>query len=175
MMGHDGEYMEGVMRSLLQDCRYTLRHLPQVPQIHLGLKSVDMIPIPLDSGGDRPNVPQSKQRAAMFRIKDGQRDVPFSKGLTTEGAPSFLHIPVSAAHFYPAANPHDRTRVTFGLVLPCRKTHLATHVQTCEATPPQFRSKASRACKSASVGENHNVLPRLDSEMKARRVALCSA
>ena len=34
---------------------------------------------------------------------------------------------VSAAHFYPAANARNRTQVTFGLVLPCRKTHLATY------------------------------------------------
>src|SRR3984885_5610400 len=48
---------------------------------------------------------------------------------------------------------------------------------TDSGAPPieLFHSKASRACKSASVGENHNVLPRLDSEMKARRAALCSA
>jgi hypothetical protein len=31
MMGHDGRYMEGAMRSLLQDFRYALRHLRRSP------------------------------------------------------------------------------------------------------------------------------------------------
>jgi hypothetical protein len=67
----------------------------------------------------------------MFKTKQGQRDVTFSKGLTTEGNSVSSHT-VSAAHFYPAANAHNRTQVTFGLVLPCRKTHPATYMQTLE-------------------------------------------
>jgi hypothetical protein len=34
---------------------------------------------------------------------------------------------VSGAPSYPAVNPHNRTQVTFGHVLPCRKAHLATY------------------------------------------------
>ena len=39
----------------------------------------------------------------------------------------------SAAHFHPAANARNRTQVTFGLVLPCRKKHLATYIKLGKA------------------------------------------
>jgi hypothetical protein len=37
---------------------------------------------------------------------------------------------VSAAHFYPAANRMTQTEVTFWLVLPRQKKHLATYIET---------------------------------------------
>ncbi len=61
----------------------------------------------------------SPQRVPLSPHRESIREV--------SRTPGYTHKIRFATRSYPAANAHHRTQVTFGLVLPCRKTHLATY------------------------------------------------
>ena len=74
------------------------------------------------AGANEPH-PIRNNPLRYLRQRRGQRDDTFSKSLITEGVSPHT---VSAAGLYLAAGTHSRIHVTFGPVLSCQKTHLAS-------------------------------------------------
>jgi hypothetical protein len=74
----------------------------------------------LEPTDDRRIVSYSKHHTAMCKTKARQQDITLSKAQQQKGNFVSSHA-VSAAHFHPADNAHNRTQVTFGRVLPCQK------------------------------------------------------